>query len=213
MLCPITRALDRVGDRWTLLVLRDLHAGAMRFGEVKAGLPGLASNLLTSRLDKLQQDGLVEHDGNLYALSDTGRQTQAVLWELARLGMRFPPDPEIKRPGHLRLVAVTLESAMRRVAPRDLEIVAELVLDGESFTVAASGGDLTVRYGAPEDPSVVAETSYEPMMLAAGGEMSLAKYRAEHVTLRGSRAAVKGFRDFMTLVMKKGFVEAEPNAR
>ena len=205
MLCPIARALDRVGDRWTLLILRDLYAGPMRFGEIKDGLPGLASNLLVSRLDKLQQDALVTRDDKLFSLTDLGRRTQGVLWEFARLGMSFPPDPDLKQPGHLRLVAVTLESAMRRVAPPGLKIVAELILDGESFTIAANAAGLTVRYGAPEDPAVVARSSYAPMMLAAGGEMSLSAFRAEHVTLTGNRAAIKGFRDLMTAVMKEGF--------
>ncbi len=59
LLCPIARGLDRVGDRWTLLVLRDLHAGPARFKDIQEGLPGLASTLLTTRLRRLQDDGLV----------------------------------------------------------------------------------------------------------------------------------------------------------
>ena len=48
LLCPIARALDKLGDRWTLLILRDLHAGPARFGDIAQGLPGLASNLLAA---------------------------------------------------------------------------------------------------------------------------------------------------------------------
>ena len=59
LLCPIARALDRVGDRWTLLILRDLHAGPARFVDVQASLPGLAPNLLTKRLRQLEADGLI----------------------------------------------------------------------------------------------------------------------------------------------------------
>ena len=59
LLCPIARALDRIGDRWTLLILRDLHAGPMRFGELQKGLPGTAANLLTERFNKLVAAGLV----------------------------------------------------------------------------------------------------------------------------------------------------------
>ena len=58
LLCPIARTLDRVGDRWSLLILRDLHAGPARFTELQEGL-GLASNLLSSRLRDLTDDGLV----------------------------------------------------------------------------------------------------------------------------------------------------------
>lgn len=205
MLCPITRALDRVGDRWTLLVLRDLHAGPMRFGELQTGLPGLASNLLATRLDKLQDDGFISRDGNTYALTELGERTAPVLWELARLGIELPPDPELRRPGHLRLVAVTLQAAMQHVLPEGLELRAQLVLDDEPFSIDIAEGAVRIRYGAPDDPEVVAVSSYEPMMAAAGGELSLAPFRAEHVEVEGKRAAVRAFVDLMTRVMTKGF--------
>jgi DNA-binding HxlR family transcriptional regulator len=202
----VARALDHVGDRWTLLILRDLHAGPMRFGEVQAGLPGLASNLLSSRLDKLQSDGLIERDGPLYRLTGLGRRTDAVLWELAQLGMRFPPDPELKRPGHLRLAAVTLQSALRRVALPELGFAVELVLDGESFTVAVGdGGRWIVRYGAPPSPGLVVTTAYASLMAAASGELPLARFREEHVQLDGPSEAAETFAALMTRVMVGAF--------
>src|ERR687891_377747 len=101
LVCPIARALDRLGDRWTLLIVRDLHAGPMRFGGLKEAPPGLATNLLSARLDKLQANGLVRREEGRYALTDQGRATDRVLWELAQLGMTFPPEPDRKQPGHL----------------------------------------------------------------------------------------------------------------
>ena len=59
LLCPIARALDVLGDRWTLLILRDLHAGPARFQELHEGL-GIATNLLSSRLAKLSESGMIE---------------------------------------------------------------------------------------------------------------------------------------------------------
>lgn len=205
MLCPIARALDRVGDRWTLLVLRDLHAGPMRYGELQRGLAGLATNLLATRLEQLQRNGLITRDGNLYALTDDGRRTDRLLWELAQLGMSYPPDPDVKPPGHLRLVAVTLQSALRKVAPADLDVVAELVLDGESFAIRATDGDITVRYGAPDSPYVVARSSYEPLMLAAGGDTPLDEFATEHLSVEGDATAVAAFGALMTRVMTDGF--------
>jgi DNA-binding HxlR family transcriptional regulator len=214
MMCPIARALDRLGDRWVLLMLRDLHAGRMRFGELREGLPGLASNLLAARLDKLQADGLVSREDGLYALTERGRATDRVLWELAQLGMSFPPDPDPRRPGHLRLVAVTLQGALRRVAPKKLRLVVELVLDGESFTIAAAAGDLTVRYGAPENPQVTAHSSYEPMMAALGGEMPLETFRARHMRVEGDPRATERFQQLMERAMTEGFsTSAEARSR
>jgi DNA-binding HxlR family transcriptional regulator len=148
MLCPIARALDRVKDRWTVLVLRDLHAGPTRFLELQRGMPGLASNLLSTRLERMQADGLIRHEEGSYRLSDLGRRTDRVLWELALLGMEFPPDPDLKPTGHLRLVAITMQSAMRKVVDPDLELNAEMILDGESFSIHIEKGKVRVRYGA-----------------------------------------------------------------
>ncbi len=206
LLCPIARSLDRVGDRWTLLILRDLHAGPMRFGDFLSGLPGIASNLLTTRLQKLVSDGLIAQDGQLYSLTALGSRTERVLWELALLGGHFPAADDLKQPGHLRLVAVTLQNALRRVEP-DLEVVVELVLDGESFTVELAAGDATVRYGAPEDPALVATSSYEPMMAAAAGETSIEAFRAAHVRLEGPPELAGRFAEVMARVLTEGFAD------
>ena len=205
MLCPITRALDRVGDRWTLLILRDLHAGPMRFNQLKSGLPGLASNLLTTRLEKGVADGLLERDGPSYQLTELGRKTDQLLWELAMLGMAFPAAEDVKRPGHLRLLAVTLQNALRRVDLGDRDLTVELVVDGEPFTVAVTPSNASVTYGAPDDRQVLATSSYEPLMAAAAGEMPLDAFRANHVSLEGDPVAMLAFRDLMTRVMVDGF--------
>ncbi len=208
-LCPIARALDRLGDRWSLLILRDLHAGPMRFGDLLGGLPGLATNLLTTRLEKLRTDGLVTKDDGLYALTELGRRTDDVLWELARLGMAFPPDEEPRRGEHLRLAAVTLQSGLARVVPPDLALEAELRLDEEPFAIRIEEGEVEVRYGAANEPAVTVHSSYEPLMAAAGGELRLRDFRREHVRLQGSREAKAGFRSLMTRLMLEAF-DARP---
>ena len=156
LLCPIARALDRVGDRWSLLVLRDLHAGPARFGDL-ASLPGLATNLLSARLTTLQDDGLIqkrsdEHGAMVYELTDDGRATAPLLFELAAFGSRFPPPSEIRRPGNLRTVAVTLKEALRRVAA-DRSARVELVVDDEPFAIAIAHGSVDVVHRAdPQAP-------------------------------------------------------------
>ena len=101
-----------MGDRWALVILRDLHAGPARFGDIQAGLPGLASNLLTTRLQQLVRDGLIvheqaEHGAMVYALTEEGERTAPLLFELAAFGSRFPAPTQRRRPGNLRTVAVT----------------------------------------------------------------------------------------------------------
>ena len=93
LLCPIARALDRVGDRWTLILLRDLHAGPARFSDLQT-LPGIASNLLTNRLRQLEEDGLIrrrtgEYGTTLYELTALGEETANLLFKLAALRPRL----------------------------------------------------------------------------------------------------------------------------
>lgn len=189
LLCPIARALDRVGDRWTLLILRDLHAGPARFSDLQT-LPGIASNLLTSRLRQLEVDGLVhrreaEYGTTVYELTPLGERTRDVLFDLAMLGAEFPPDREIKRPGNLRTVAVTLEVAIERVVDPSMTLHAELVVDGEPFTVDIDRGTVDVRSGNASNPEATITTAYEPMIAAADGRMSLEQLASEHVQVAG----------------------------
>ena len=91
--CPVAVALDVVGDRWTLLILRELLIGPRRFTDLRTALPGMAPNLLTDRLRDLQADGLIEHrelrrrrPGPSTQLTAAGRRAEPVLRSLARFG-------------------------------------------------------------------------------------------------------------------------------
>ena len=166
---PIARALDRVGDRWTLLILRDLHAGPARFIELSKGLTGIASNLLTKRLAQLQEDGLIAqregaHGVTLYALTERGEATAPVLDALAAFGAGFAPPESARAPGNLRSAAVILRGALGRVAPRALDLRVELRLDGEPFDVHLAYGAVRVSYQRADAPEAVLELGYEPMM-------------------------------------------------
>ena len=102
LLCPISRALDHVGDRWTLLILRDLHAGPARFKDLQTGLAGIASNLLANRLQALEESGLVQKSQSdfgvsLYSLTSQGEKTDQLLFELARFGGQMPHPSKIPK--------------------------------------------------------------------------------------------------------------------
>lgn len=190
LLCPIARALDRVGDRWTLLILRDLYAGPARFSDLKTGLDGMATNLLTSRLKQLVAHGLVtqrraEFGVRVYELTGLGRKARDLLFELARFGGRFPPDDDIRPPGSLRTIAVTLEAACQRVVTPELDFVAVLDVDGERFTLTARSGSVTVRAGAADAPDVEIFAEYAPMVAASDGRMPLEDFTANHMRIMG----------------------------
>lgn len=186
LLCPIARALDRVGDRWALLILRDLHAGPARYKDLQQGLTGIATNLLSDRLQALVDDGLVLKKENewgvtLYELTPLGKKTRPLLFELAMLGGRFARDAEPREPGNLRTVAVTLSAALERVADPDAEIKATIVVDGEPFSLNVADGRVSMVVGEHPAPDVILKMAYEPMLAASEGEMSMEEFSAKHV--------------------------------
>ena len=188
LLCPISRTLDHVGDRWTLLILRDLHAGPARFKDLQTGLTGIASNLLSDRLHALEASGLIQkYEANfgvsLYSLTELGEETGPLIFELARFGGRMPRPSKVQKPGNLRTVAVSLGTASKRAVSPEHDFEATLMIDGEAFRMTARDGVAEVRAGAAENPDVVMTTSYEPMMALADGEIEQSQFFSEHVKL------------------------------
>jgi len=188
LLCPISRALDHVGDRWTLLILRDLHAGPARFKDLQTGLKGIASNLLSERLHTLETSGLVQkkrsdHDVSLYSLTPQGEKTDQLLFELARFGGKMPHPPKVQKPSNLRTIAVSLGTACKKVVGPDHDFTATLLIDQEPYQLSAHDNDAQIRVGAAEKPDVVMTTSYEPMMAVADGAITPNEFTSNHVTL------------------------------
>ena len=183
LLCPIARALDAVGDRWTLLILRDLHAGPARFQELEAGL-GVATNLLAARLAHLVDVGLVHKEGDRhspYALTDLGRATDRVLWELAQFGGRLERDDDPRPAGNARLMALPLRIMLEAVADRP-DLVVRLIIDDDDLTIVSSPDGVDVVHGSVErSPDLVIRTSYEPFLDVGEGRLALDDFVAAHV--------------------------------
>ncbi len=181
LLCPIARALDFVGDRWALLILRELHAGPGRFSDLKAALPGLAANLLSTRLTDLARDGLIAREGAGrgagYALTDLGRATRPILLELALYGAQLPPTENPVEPGNRRHVAVTLAAAAERVAG-DLSLRAEIVMDGEPFSLVVTQGAVVMEAGAMLAPPLRYTTRYDTLLPVVAGAVPFAEHQA-----------------------------------
>lgn len=95
--CPISRALEVLGERWSLLIVRDLIVGTTRFNDLARGLPGLSRTLLTKRLRQLEQAGIVERLDGEYLLTPAGEELEPVVMTLGEWGTRWAfgePDPE-----------------------------------------------------------------------------------------------------------------------
>lgn len=181
LLCPIARALDRIGDRWTLLILRDLHAGPARFTDLQKGLKGVAANLLTERLVKLTDDGLITksevgHGTSAYELTELGARTSDIIFELAVYGAHFEPEGEVVAPGNLRTVATTIGAAAKRISTEGLSFDALLVVDDEEIHLQVRGDTAMARYGATDDPDIVLRTGYTDLLDMSEGAISLDEF-------------------------------------
>lgn len=87
--CPISRALDVLGERWTLLIVRDMLVGTTRFNDLARGLPGLSRTLLAKRLRHLQRAGVVVREGTAYSLTPAGRALEPLVFGMAEWGARW----------------------------------------------------------------------------------------------------------------------------
>ncbi|MGW4766478.1 winged helix-turn-helix transcriptional regulator [Nocardia sp. NPDC004278] len=87
--CPISRALDVLGERWSLLILRDLLIGTTRFNDLARGLPGLSRSLLAKRLRQFERAGLIEKVGTEYLLTAAGQELEPILFGLGEWGARW----------------------------------------------------------------------------------------------------------------------------
>jgi DNA-binding HxlR family transcriptional regulator len=139
--CPIATALDVVGDRWTFLLLRELLGGAARFHQLQNGLPGIAKNLLSSRLGRLEEDGLVRRAraGNvtLYALTELGASIRPTLEQLAFWGARVARVGPAEHQRSIRCVGMALQAILGRAGaalPRDNAVI-DLDVDGASLEI------------------------------------------------------------------------------
>jgi len=189
LLCPISRALDKIGDRWALLILRDLHAGPARFKDLQNGLTGIASNLLSDRLQSLESNGLVEKGisefgVSLYSLTPQGEITDQLLFELARFGRKMPHPAKIRKPGNFRNIAVSLGTACKRSVTSNHNFRATLQIDQEAFQMTASNCDVKIRAGVRENSDVIMTTSYESIMALADGDLKQKEFIADRMTLK-----------------------------
>jgi DNA-binding HxlR family transcriptional regulator len=154
-LCGLAYALDVVGERWTLLIIRELYAGPRRFKDLLDGLPGISTNLLTDRLKGLEQQGMLIRRtlpapaaSTVYDLTPLARALEPALLELGKWGAQFvPPLDEEIEPLHLGSYALTHKTFFRSAAAQGIDETYEVRVDGEVLQVRVRDGDAHVQQG------------------------------------------------------------------
>jgi DNA-binding HxlR family transcriptional regulator len=168
--CGIARALDLVGERWALLVVRELLLGPKRFTDLRAGLPHVGPDMLAQRLRELEQAGVVRRDqlpppagARVYELTDRGRELEPVVLALGRWGSQAPLPPERGELGvdALVLALKTLFDPARADGLTGRTF--ELRLDDAVFAIRIGETDLQAIRGPATDP--VATIAGEPGVL------------------------------------------------
>ncbi len=198
--CGLAKALDVVGERWTLLIVRDLFLGSKRYGDILAGLEGITTNLLALRLKDMEASGLVRKvpgteggTARAYALTDLGRGLEPVLLAFGGWGWRLLADaPATDR----RDIAWGLFALKRRYRPVFRQVTVELRVGERVFQYRLDQAAAELRAGAVWQPDfhLAGETGpyLEWFFKGASLAVLLAK---DGLAFSGSRSALRIFRD------------------
>jgi DNA-binding HxlR family transcriptional regulator len=182
--CGLARSLDRVGDRWTLLIVRELLLGDRTFRELQTGLEGISPALLTQRLTELADDGLVVRNeaprrskSVKYILSDAGRALEPAIIELIRWGSRWM----LRGPGDDRTdprwAPIALRALLKGRPSRRGRV--HLDVDGVEVTVAGSARQRRVTAGHEDSPDATVAAPLPVLLAIAAGTMTLQSSGAE----------------------------------
>jgi DNA-binding HxlR family transcriptional regulator len=188
--CGIARALDVIGERWSLLIVRELTFGPKRFTDLRAAL-GASPNVLTQRLGELEAGGVVKRrnaGGALYELTDWGRELHPTLLELGRWGARSLHRPVAPLSADALMLA--LEATFVPENAAELRATYELRLGEESFSVDVDAGTLAIVRGHARNADVVIETDLETLRAVAFGDRKLA---GAPIELRGNSPLARRF--------------------
>ncbi|MFC8126859.1 winged helix-turn-helix transcriptional regulator [Streptomyces sp. NPDC057302] len=169
--CPAARALDVVGGRWSLLIVRELLLGPRRYTDLVAGLPGIGPNVLAERLRALREAGVLSQTklpppapSAVYELTELGASMRPLVDELTRWGMRLPTSP---RPGdtfRLSWVLGCLRASFRPEQAGGVRETYEIRVNGDAFHLRVDDGVLDIRNGSAADPACVITTDLRTFM-------------------------------------------------
>ncbi|MBU2693769.1 winged helix-turn-helix transcriptional regulator [Pimelobacter sp. 30-1] len=182
--CGLARSLDTVGDRWNLLIVRQLLIGPARYGDLRAGLPGLATNLLADRLRDLESAGVVRREvateGNAvaYALTEWGAELREPIEALIRWStplMVEGPRTDHFDPGWLH---VALPALLRERAPGRRTVTIGLAVDGAPLLLRFSRSGPTVEAADGRAVDATVRTSAHVLLGLAAGALTLADAQA-----------------------------------
>lgn len=195
--CSLACALDSVGERWALLIVRELALGPLRFSDLDRAVGGAPTDVLTKRLRDLEKDGIVERrevdrpaPAVLYDLTELGRDLERPMLELSRWGMGLQKAEDVAG-----LPPASLAGALRVILrpPEDFDLTLAVRSGGEAFELRFSGGWIEASRGLPARPDLT--LAGEPLQvigtLVGGDELDLG------TEVEGDQAALAALREMV----------------
>jgi len=203
--CGIAHALDLVGERWALLVVRELLLGSKRFTDLRVGLPGVSANILSQRLRELEQAGVVQRrklpppaGSWVYELTDWGRELEQVIIQLGRWGTgssSLPRDAEIGVDSMILSLRVRFDPD----AARDLRAEYELRLGEYRFRAVIADGRIDLTRGGAERADAIIEVTPRQLDSMISGDRPVAELvNAGGARVDGDMVAAERFATLFT---------------
>ena len=203
--CTIARSLDVLGERWTLLIVRELLPGPRRYTELHADLPGISTDVLAARLREMEADGLVKRHrigpptpAWVYGLTPRGRELLPVLGALARWGGGLLDGKEPTDALRSHWLALPLAHLLQRAAPGQPGVI-ELRIDGTTCSLRMDTSEPSPAYGKPAEPAAALTLSTETALQLTSARVSLAQaFSAGQLGIEGESDLADALRGLRT---------------
>jgi DNA-binding HxlR family transcriptional regulator len=174
--CGIAHALDLVGERWALLVVRELVLGPRRFTDLRDGLPGIATNVLSQRLRQLEQSGIVTRRrlpppaaSTVYELTPYGHELVPILLDLGRWAARSMGPPSSDRTMQGRWFAVAMKAFFTAGAAAGLKAAVAVDFGDAQFTLRFDDGTLVIDPGLDGEPDLTITSDPQTLVMHLSG--------------------------------------------
>jgi DNA-binding HxlR family transcriptional regulator len=179
--CGTALALEFIGERWSLLIMRELVFGPRRFGEIRANLPGISANVLTQRLESLEDAGIVRRfrlpspaNVQVYDLTEWGREAAPLMRDMGRWATRSPRhDP--RQFMSAASAMMSLQALIDRARATELSVSVAFHFPGEDFIATVTGGEICVSRGVMEAPDLAFTGDTMAMRRTIYGKAPLAR--------------------------------------
>jgi DNA-binding HxlR family transcriptional regulator len=198
--CGIAHALDLVGERWALLVVRELVLGPKRYTDLLAALPDVSTNVLSRRIDELKHAGVVRRRrlpppaaSSVYELTEWGQQLEPIIIQLGRWGARSPSPPQ---GAHLSATSfiLSLQTYFDPHAGAGITASYELRLGEDTFHATVDHGQFEVVRGSANQPDATFEADPVTLLELIHGGRDFAKaVRGGALTVQGDKSAAETF--------------------